>query len=175
VQSAIHLAARVLLPNAVMDITPADDSIVSLLTEQHRDIRSLLDSVLATHRQHRAELLDLLRCTLALHEITEAEAVHPIARKALASGDLVVKARLREEGEAKQALVELQALDVDSPEFEAKFHALRISLLEHAEAEEKEEFNVLAATLEPARLERMRIVAAEVESRAMNELGCTLA
>jgi hypothetical protein len=67
----------------------------------------------------------------------------------------VVEARLKEEKEAKEALVALEKLDIDSLEFEAPFNALRSAVLRHAETEEHEEFDELAGELSEDQMRRM--------------------
>jgi hemerythrin superfamily protein len=93
---------------------------------------------------------------LAVHETAEEEVVHPRARKEIDNGERIVGARLEEEHKAKEVLAELEKMQVDSTEFETTFTALQKDVLEHAEAEEHQEFSKLAAELDPDQLERMR-------------------
>src|SRR5262249_46244441 len=91
---------------------------------------------------------------------------HPAARRVLARGDAIVRSRLEEEKKAKEALTALEALDVDSTEFESQFAALRLAVVAHAESEEREELSALALRLEPEQLVRMRKAAEIAESFA---------
>ncbi|HEX4341577.1 MAG TPA: hemerythrin domain-containing protein [Polyangiaceae bacterium] len=140
--------------------------VVSFLKGQHQQVKGLLEGVLAATGKEREKAFFTLRRMLAVHETAEEEIVHPAARKNLPDGEAIVRARLHEEHEAKQALVALESLDVDSPEFETKFRKLKAAVLAHAESEETEEFEQLGQTLEPARLERMRKAAEFAESVA---------
>ena len=68
----------------------------------------------------------------------------------------MVTARLQEENQAKTTLAELEAMDLDSSDFERKFSAFQRSVIAHAEAEEREEFERLGSYLDPSRLELLR-------------------
>ncbi len=137
--------------------------VVDYLIAQHREIERMLDEVLSSHGSERAEAFTALRRTLAVHETAEEEIVHPQAKHTL-DLDEVVSARLSEEHDGKQMLAELEELDVDSEEFEAKYRQLRIDVLDHAKAEEQQEFGRLSAELDEKQLTRMR-QAAELAER----------
>ena len=133
---------------------PAD--VVSFLKAQHVQIKALLEQVGGSKGAQRQEAFDQLRRLLAVHETAEEEVVHPRARRELSDGEEVVTARLAEERSGKQLLADIEELDVDSAEFEEKFRVLRDEIIKHAEAEEHEEFEQLAAELDDAALTRMR-------------------
>lgn len=140
--------------------------VVSFLKEQHQHVKGMFDQVFAARGEARAKAFVALRRTMAVHETVEEEIVHPAARRALADGEAVVQARLREEREAKRALAELESMDVDSAEFESGLRSLKEFVLAHAEREEREEFDRLAAIFDATRLERMRRAAEFAESVA---------
>lgn len=142
------------------------NDVVSFLKGQHEQIKALFEEVTSADGNERRKSFVALRRLLAVHETAEEEIVHPAARRALPDGDALVNARLREENEAKSALADLEVLANDSPEFDAKIRKLRADVIAHAEAEEKEEFELLATSLEPGRLERMRTAAEFAESVA---------
>ncbi|WP_190131607.1 hemerythrin domain-containing protein [Streptomyces mashuensis] len=131
------------------------DDVVALLREQHRDIRTLFDEVLARTGEQRRHCFRRLVHLLAVHETAEEEVVHPYARDALDRGDHVVDDRLAEEREAKRTLQHLERLDPDGPEFVKEFTTLREAVLAHAEAEEEREFARLRAEGDPDRLRKM--------------------
>lgn len=133
---------------------PAD--VVSFLKAQHVQIKSLLEQVAGTKGEQRQHAFDELRRLLAVHETAEEEIVHPRARRELANGDEVISARLAEEHSGKEALAELEKLDVDSAEFDEKFGVLKSEIIKHAESEEHEEFEQLGAKLDDDALSRMR-------------------
>ena len=140
--------------------------VVTFLKYQHEQIKALMAEVLEATGSQREEAFTKLRRLLAVHETAEEEVVHPKARKVLDNGDDVVSQRLEEENEGKQALSELEKLDVNSTDFEKNFREFQKDVLEHAESEEHEEFAQLADKLEDAQLERMRSAVKLAESTA---------
>jgi hemerythrin superfamily protein len=130
--------------------------VVAFLHAQHEQIKQLFDEVGKARGQARQDSFVRLRRMPAVHETAEEEIVHPKAKKELPAGETVVEQRLVEEHEAKEALRELEGLDVDSPEFESKFRQLQAAVLAHAQAEEHQEFSKLAAELGREQLEKMR-------------------
>jgi hemerythrin superfamily protein len=138
-----------------MVITNGKD-VVSYLKSQHQQVKKMLSDVLDASGEQRANAFYALRRMLAIHETAEEEIVHPAARHNIPNGERIVAARLKEENAAKKALTELEALDVDSEEFETKFKKLQKAVLAHAESEEKQEFEVLGSKLEAAELAHMR-------------------
>jgi hypothetical protein len=137
--------------------------VVAFLKEQHEQIRMGFRVVNSARGEQRRNAFYALRRLLAVHETAEEQIVHPAARKELPDGDAVVEARLLEENEAKKILTELEDIDVDSSDFEMKFAMLERGVLTHARAEEREEFEPLAAFLDDERLERMRKAVAFAE------------
>ncbi len=146
-------------------IRTADD-VIAFLTGQHEQIKSLFAQVKSTNGSERDDAFTQLRRLLAVHETAEEEIVHPRARRELPNGDEVVRDRLEEENEGKQALAELEKLDANSPEFDAKFAKFEQDVIAHAEAEERAEFSALRDALAPEQLERMRTAAAVAEKMA---------
>lgn len=116
-----------------------EKDVVALLLDQHERIRTLLDGVSgARTAETRRARFDDLRLLLAVHEIAEELVTHPRARMGEAAD--VVEVLLDEEHEGKELLAEAEKLDVDDPEFERAFAALRRAVLEHADHEERDEF-----------------------------------
>jgi hemerythrin superfamily protein len=128
--------------------------VVTYLKGQHEQIKALFTRVVEASGTARDVAFRDLRRMLAVHETAEEEIIHP-AVKSLPGGEAIVAARLREENAAKKALVILEKLHVDSPEFDSKIRALERDVLAHAESEETFEFDRLAATLDEAKLQRM--------------------
>jgi hemerythrin superfamily protein len=142
-----------------MTITPVQSAqdVVDFLMAQHAQIKQLFADVTKRSGSERAAAFTELRRLLAVHETAEEEIVHPRARHEIAGGEEIVEARLREENEAKTALAELEKMDdVDSTQWETKFGKLHAAVLAHAEAEERDEFAMLAADLDDTQLQRMR-------------------
>jgi hemerythrin superfamily protein len=130
--------------------------VVSFLQEQHDQIEAGFEQVLRGRGEQRKTAFTALRRLLAVHETAEEEIVHPVARRDLPNGQMIVADRLREENAAKKLLAALEELDVDSPQFEASFEELQTTVLSHAVEEEEKEFAGLAGRLDQSRLESMR-------------------
>ena len=130
--------------------------VVAFLKDQHEQIKSLFAQILEEKGDARTEQFSVLRRLLAVHETAEEEIVHPVARRVLPDGDEIVQRRLDEENDAKSILAELENIEVASPEFDRRFRELRDMVVTHAESEEQEEFERLAAHLDGSQLERMR-------------------
>ena len=119
--------------------------VVSFLTEQHEQLKSLMPTVLERQGPERTNRFAQVRAVLAAHEALEQEAVHP---RAMAEVDEeVVQARLNEESAAENAIADLEQLDVDSPDFVNGYNKLCADVVAHAEKEEHEEFNKLSGDL----------------------------
>jgi Hemerythrin HHE cation binding domain. len=140
--------------------------VVAFLKAQHEQIKKLFSQVASTTGSEREERFVELRRLLAVHETAEEEIVHPRAKQELDDGESIVSARLEEENEAKQALAELEKIDVETSEFEVKFEELHKAVLAHAEAEETREFAKLEQELDDDQLERMRNAVKLAESTA---------
>lgn len=135
---------------------PAPETdVVTLLTQQHGDIRNLFDIVEASTGQERRDAFRSLVSLLAVHETAEEELVHPYARSAFAGGDQVVQERLREEQEAREALSRIDGMGTDDPKFLAELDSLRTMVVAHARAEERYEFNQVRRVIDSPRLARM--------------------
>jgi hemerythrin superfamily protein len=136
------------------ETTDARD-VVDFLLDQHQQIRGLLTEVLERTGPERQGSFDEVRELLARHETGEEMVLRPLTRKA-PNGSPVADARFAEENEAKEVLARLEKMDVTSAEFESTFRAFRQSVLDHAQAEERDEFPLLrrdhdADTLRKAR------------------------
>jgi len=130
--------------------------VVSFLKAQHQQIKELFSQVRTTNGELRQSAFTELRRLLAVHETAEEEIVHPAARKTLPDGDSIVNVRLQEENKAKKELSLLEGLAIDSADFESQLGTLAMDVLAHAEAEERQEFEPLAQSLDLQHLEKMR-------------------
>jgi hemerythrin superfamily protein len=147
------------------------DDVVIFLKEQHQQVKELFARALTTTGNQRKNTFMELQRALALHEAAEEEVVHPFAASALPNGAAIVAARIREENEAKQALREMEALDVDSAEFATKLRTLQHDVLEHADREEREEFNPLVKIADQRKLEQMIDAVRAAEATAVAKLN----
>jgi hemerythrin superfamily protein len=152
--------------NSQMTPQTGQDDVVSLLVAQHERIRSLFQEVdKAVGRDAKQERFDELRRLLAVHETAEELIVHPEARHADGGSD-VVNARLQEERDAKELLVELDRMKVTDPEFLDHLALLRQAVLDHATSEEREEFPLLRQNTSEKTLNRMASAVRAAEAMA---------
>jgi hemerythrin superfamily protein len=129
--------------------------VIEFLLNQHQQVRGLLDDVLAAEGPERQRYFDTVREMLARHETAEEMIVRPLTRKA-PGGEDVAEGRMHEENEAKEVLADLEKMDVTSAEFTAKFSEFRQSVLDHAQAEETQEFPLLRQNADPDALVQAR-------------------
>lgn len=144
----------------------SSEDVVTFLKSQHEQIKALFGQVQATRGEDRQQAFFELRRLLAVHEAAEEIVVHPKAAKNIANGKAVVDERLAEERQAKEALVELEKMDVDGAEFEAAFTTLMTAVMAHAEAEEHAEFSQLRAQMDADELHDMERAAETAEKMA---------
>lgn len=134
--------------------TKPREDVISLLLQQHKEIRSYFDRVEKAHGDDRRDLFHELVAFLAVHETAEEEIVHPEARRA-DGGEPVVKARLGEEHSAKETLSNLYDMGPEAEGFDTLFRQLKEDVLAHAEHEEREEFPLLRKKYDADRLHAM--------------------
>jgi len=120
-----------------------EGDVIRILLEQHARIRTLFTDVHEAVGSARAHLFAELRALLVVHETAEQLVLRPASKK-LAGKD-VVDERLEEEAEATKVLADLEDLDVNTPEFQAKLKAFQQDVDKHAEAEEQTEFPAILA------------------------------
>lgn len=146
----------------VVDPIKTDLDVIDTLVQQHQQVKVLLDQVLSESGANRQAAFDEVRELLARHETAEEMVLRPLTRS-IAEGEQVASARMDEENRAKEALALLEALDVDSAEFETGFVEFRVAVMRHAEAEETQEFPALRAGTDRDKLSsaRGRLLAAE--------------
>ena len=140
---------------------------ITFLRDQHVRIRHLFDEVqhADTSAEREVKFYELRRL-LAVHETAEEEIIHPRARREIDDGSAIVQARLDEENKAKRQLADIEAVDIDSVEFEVRLAKLRESVLAHAEHEEREEFDRLHEQLDADDLHRLRSAVEVAETMA---------
>jgi hemerythrin superfamily protein len=122
--------------------TATRHDIVSMLLDQHATVRTMLDRVLSSTGDQRQTAFDDVRELLARHETGEEMILRPMIRR-VPGGEPIAEGRMAEENEAKEVLAKLEKLDPNSSEFESMFQQFRSSVLEHAAAEESQEFPLL--------------------------------
>ncbi|NHC21803.1 hemerythrin domain-containing protein [Nocardioides sp. IC4_145] len=113
-----------------------EGDVVAVLLDQHDRIREMFRTVADADGEHRQQHFDRLRAFLAVHETAEEMILRPVTARTDAG---VADARNREEAESNVVLAELEHLDVASAEFGDRLRAFQEMVVDHAEAEEREE------------------------------------
>lgn len=113
-------------------------NVVSVLYEQHAQIRDQFESVGMLQGKPRRAAFDALRELLAKHEAAEEVVMRPVTEKLLPAG--FTSAREAEERDAADELAELEQMDVEGPDFLPRLRRLEEALWMHASREETDEF-----------------------------------
>ena len=129
--------------------------LIAVLFVQHARVKDLMAQVSAAAGTERTMLFEHLTATIKAYETAEEAVVRPITKEA--AGSEVADARNAEEREADEVIAALTEMDVDSAEFDAKFAEFRQAVLDHAAAEETEEF----PSLESSRSDEERVTLGE--------------
>lgn len=138
-----------------MQESDRNQNAVSLLLEQHDEIRRLFDEVQAADVDRRGLAFTALARLLVAHEEAEEEIVYPALKSLGGTCARVARQRVAEEGQARADLDELQRIGPRSPDFEVAFKSFRSSVDGHAELEEAEVFPLLVKGFDESRLQTM--------------------
>jgi hemerythrin superfamily protein len=138
--------------------------VVEILLRQHARIREGFVQVKAATGAERQERFTELRALLAAHETAEEMVLRPVSSQL--AGSEVADARNAEEKEANRVLARLDSLDVHSAEFDTLFREFQVSVLDHAQKEEVEEFPAVQRGRSPEQLASMGKVLLAVEKVA---------
>lgn len=139
---------------------PQDD-IIALLLTQHARMRELFPEVhLSLGDEKRAKFAEL-RSLLAVHEAAEEMILRPVAKRE--AGEREAASRNEEEEEAGRILAELERMDPDGSQFEAKLMEFEKAVGDHADHEEQEEFPAVLDGCTPEQRQKMgkRLLLAE--------------
>lgn len=152
-------------------MTISVEQITSTLTDQHRHIKTLMETVVAHEGSDRQAAFAELRRFLAAHEAAEEECIHSPAKAQLDGDTTVVDRRIEEEDAAGKAIAELERLGTESPEFRDHFEKFRHAVVSHAEAEEHEELPQLRGILDEVDVTRMQEALSRVPELASRNGG----
>ncbi len=130
----------------------AETDVVELLLRDHAEAKAMLDRFDATPAAKKADAFGELTRVLVQHEVAEEEVVYPAFRKRVANGARIAGARIAEQSQAEEKLVELERLGVDHAHFTSGFRQLHIAVLDHAQREEQTVFPALRSALQSAEL-----------------------
>jgi hemerythrin superfamily protein len=125
----------------------AETDVVAFLIGQHMAIRDLFTEVTAATGEARADAFERLVKLLAAHETAEEQVIRPATRGSMDGGAAIADARIAEERQATEMLVQLERLGPDGEGFLPMLENLRAAVLLHAHNEEAYEFRYLKQKL----------------------------
>jgi hypothetical protein len=150
------------------DLTTAaelpEGDIIRMLLEQHALIKEIFRRLPDASGEAKSQLFDDLSALLAVHEAGEEDVLRPVSRQL--TGDQVADARTEEEQRALEVLAQLRLLDIDSFEFDTLFHSFAEAVVQHAEIEEKVEFQAVLRDLDAEHRRELGTRFAAAERRA---------
>ena len=149
-----------------MDEGQDEPDVVTVLREQHGEIRELLSAVREASDDERGSLFETLVRLLAVHETSEEEVVYPIVSLIGDDARAEVDARKLEESEAKKRLAGLEAMGPGADGFAEEFDRFADDVEHHASAEEASIFPLLARYPDRQQLERMAILVQAAQATA---------
>lgn len=123
-----------------------ETDVVAFLIGQHMAIRDLFTEVIAATGEARADAFERLVKLLAAHETAEEQVIRP-ATRSVDGGDAIADARIAEEQQAKEMLVELERIGPEGEGFLPLLENLRAAVIMHAHHEEAYEFRYLKQRL----------------------------
>ena len=162
---AIALIGRKTLVQAPSII--ADDWAAALAGE-HQAVLKIFDAIEATQTRavaRRTMLLAQLKHALAKHAIEEENVIYPALRDA--GHDEAAQALVRDHGDVKHYLYDLENMPKNAPDFLETVQAFRAEIERHMRDEEEREFPALKALLSDDANQRL--------ARQMNREGFKLA
>ncbi len=119
---------------------PAGD-VIDILTGDHRDVTALIGEIRTVRDPMiRRDLTDTAISELVRHAVAEEMYVYPAMRKHLPDGEKAVEHDIEEHKELEQTMKRLEAVDVNTPEFEEALTKLSTILADHVQDEENEQF-----------------------------------
>jgi hemerythrin superfamily protein len=132
--------------------------LITLLTEQHRDVDLLFYQLADITGEASAEALMLGRqvvISLVTHSIAEEQHLYPTVRHLLDDGQALADREVAEHDQAERAMRDLEALRPDDEAFWPTVEDLRKMIRQHVEEEEQELFPRLRASCSEEELRRL--------------------
>jgi hemerythrin superfamily protein len=115
--------------------------VVDVLTSDHRDVTALIGEIWAVKDPMiRRDLTDTAISELVRHAVAEEMYVYPAIRKYLADGEKAVEHDIEEHTELERTMKQLEAVDVNTAEFDEALRRLETLLADHIQDEESEQF-----------------------------------
>ena len=121
-------------------VQPADA--IEMLKADHRRVHKLFQSYEATNEPAmKSRIAMALFVALELHTQVEEQVFYPaFAEETNRAGHALVDTSLEDHEQIEVCIEELRGLEADSEAFAAKFHALRLTVEQHVQHEERQLF-----------------------------------
>jgi hypothetical protein len=146
---------------------------LTLLEEDHRKMRKLLDELEATTERGirtREELYSTIKGELTIHELIEEEIFYPALKEHPKSEDIVLEG-YEEHHVVDLVMAELENLPVDDESWGAKAKVMKENVEHHMEEEEGDMFKQARSIFDRAELEELGERMAARKTEAQQELN----
>jgi hypothetical protein len=139
--------------------------IFEMLKKDHREAKDLFESLMESEEnsEDRDELFQELRQALELHSTIEEKYLYPALQEVDETRDMALES-IEEHRIVKQLLEELEDLDPEDEQWDAKLKVLMENVEHHVEEEEKELFKKAQKVLSKDEIK-------EMGERAKKEMG----
>lgn len=120
-----------------------DVDAIELLTTDHNEVEGLFsqyEQLGASDTNRRRELVDQMIRELSKHAAVEEQFLYPFIRDEVSGGAELADEGIEEHQEAKELLHDLEQMEANDPEFDAKVTELISDVRHHVEEEEGEFF-----------------------------------
>ena len=131
--------------------------VVDELMTDHREVRALLDEILATtDAAARRDLADTAITELVRHAVAEEMYVYPAMRKHLPDGEKEVEHDTEEHKQLEETMKQLEAVEASEARFDQLLRDMTEQLRHHASDEENEQFPQLRERVPHEELVQLR-------------------
>jgi hemerythrin-like domain-containing protein len=154
---AADASIRLRLPTLLLRSENHDVNAITMLTDDHQDVKRLLDELETTTERGvktRHELFGRIKELLTVHETIEEEIFYPALREHPKAKDLVLEA-YEEHDVVDSIMGQLETLPVDDETWGAKATVMIENLRHHIEEEEKEMFPTARRVFDADELEQL--------------------
>jgi hemerythrin superfamily protein len=136
--------------------TQNEQDVVDILTTDHREAEDLIAQIkVAMGKDDKRDLADTLISELVRHSVAEEMYVYPAMKEFLPDGDQAVEHDTEEHKELEVTMKKLEAVDADDSEFTRLMGELEVTLRDHIEDEESDQFPQLRARVPHDELVKM--------------------
>jgi len=148
---------------------------ITLLKDDHKKVKALLKELEgmddAAPSEKRAKAETVIR-ELMVHETIEEQVFYPAFKKAADEEGQALVAESKEEHHVVDLLMdELQAVDLDDPQFDAKMKVLQENVEHHIEEEEEKMFPDARKLLGNAKLQELGLAMEELKKSLLRSPG----